>query len=92
MYLSPTIDCFGGMVVSWSIGTRPDAEHVNTMLDAAIESVSSTSERPVVHSDRGAPYRWPGWLQRIALHDWCARCRARHARRTTQRVKASSAD
>lgn len=66
VYLSPMIDCFDGMVVSWSIGTRPDAELVNTMLDAAIESVSSTSERPVVHSDRGAHYRWPGWLQRIA--------------------------
>ena len=66
VYLSPMIDCFDGMVVSWSIGTRPDAELVNTMLDAAIESVASSSERPVVHSDRGAHYRWPGWLQRIA--------------------------
>ncbi|AOF82671.1 transposase family protein [Methyloversatilis sp. RAC08] len=37
VYLSPIIDCFDGMVVSWSIGTRPDAELVNTMLDAAIE-------------------------------------------------------
>lgn len=61
-YLSPMIDCFDGMVVSWSIGTRPDAELVNTMLDAAIESVSSTSERPLVHSDRGPHYRWPGEL------------------------------
>ena len=66
VYLSPMIDCFDGMVVSWSIGTRPDAELVNTMLDAAIESVAATSERPVVHSDRGAHYRWPGWLRRIA--------------------------
>ena len=32
VYLSPMIDCFDGMVVSWSIGTRPDAELVNTML------------------------------------------------------------
>jgi hypothetical protein len=37
VYLSPMIDCFDGMVVSWSIGTRPDAELVNTMLDAAID-------------------------------------------------------
>lgn len=35
VFLSPLIDCFGGLVVSWSIGTRPDAELVNTMLDAA---------------------------------------------------------
>jgi len=66
VYLSPMIDCFDGMVVSWSIGTRPDAELVNTMLDTAIETVTASSDRPVVHSDRGAHYRWPGWLSRIA--------------------------
>jgi len=66
VYLSPMIDCFDGMVVSWSIGTRPDADLVNTMLDAAIETVTAGSDRPVVHSDRGGHYRWPGWLSRIA--------------------------
>ncbi|MEO9150606.1 MAG: IS3 family transposase, partial [Burkholderiaceae bacterium] len=66
VYLSPMIDCFDGQVISWSIGTRPDAELVNTMLDAAIETIAGSSERPVVHSDRGAHYRWPGWLSRIA--------------------------
>ncbi len=66
VYLSPMIDCFDGMVVSWSIGTRPDAELVNTMLDAAIETVDASTDRPVVHSDRGAHYRWPGWLSRMA--------------------------
>ena len=66
VYLSPMIDCFDGMVVSWSISTRPDAELVNTMLDAAIQTVTTGSERPVVHSDRGGHYRWPGWLFRIA--------------------------
>jgi len=66
VYLSPVIDCFDGMVVSWSIGTRPNAELVNTMLDAAIDKVAASGERPVVHSDRGAHYRWPGWLARIA--------------------------
>jgi putative transposase len=65
VYLSPVIDCFDGLVISWSIGTHPDAELVNTMLDAAIETVVDTNDRPVVHSDRGAHYRWPGWLSRI---------------------------
>lgn len=55
-----------GQVVSWSIGTRPDAELVNTMLDAAIESIPDNGQRPVVHSDRATHYRWPGWLSRIA--------------------------
>jgi transposase InsO family protein/transposase-like protein len=65
VYLSPMIDCFDGMVVSWSIGTRPNAELVNTMLDAAIDKIAASGERPVVHSDRGGHYRWPGWLTRI---------------------------
>ena len=60
------IDCFDGMVVSWSIGTSPDAELVNTMLDAAVETVTGDDKRPIVHSDRGGHYRWPGWLSRIA--------------------------
>jgi putative transposase len=65
VYLSPMIDCFDGLVVSWSIGTRPDAELVNSMLDAAVEKMADSENRPVVHSDRGAHYRWPGWLTRI---------------------------
>jgi len=65
VYLSPMIDCFDGLVISWSISTRPDADLVNTMLDAAIEKVADAQARPVVHSDRGAHYRWPGWLSRI---------------------------
>ena len=64
VYLSPMIDCFDGMVVSWSISTRPDAELVNTMLDAAIDTVAASIDRPLVHSDRGGHYRWPGWLTR----------------------------
>lgn len=54
------------MVVSWSIGTRLDAEPVNAMLGSAIEVVAGRGDRPVVHSDRGSHYRWPGWLSRIA--------------------------
>jgi transposase InsO family protein len=65
VYLSPMIDCFDGLVVSWTIGTRPDADLVNTMLDAAIETVATSETRPVIHSDRGAHYRWPGWLSRV---------------------------
>ncbi len=65
MYLSPIIDCFDGMVISWSIGTRPDAGLVNTMLDAAVETVTDGEGGTIVHSDRGAHYRWLGWLSRI---------------------------
>lgn len=64
VYLSPIIDCFDGLVVSWAIGTRPDADLVNAMIDEAIGTLDA-NERPTVHSDRGAHYRWPGWLSRI---------------------------
>lgn len=60
----PVIDCFDGQVVSWSIGTRPDATLVNTMLDDALDTLNE-NDKPVIHSDRGGHYRWPGWLARI---------------------------
>ncbi|MCP2136107.1 transposase InsO family protein [Rhizobium sp. SLBN-94] len=36
------------------------------MLDAAIGTVTDGKERPIIHSDRGVHYRWPGWLTRIS--------------------------
>ena len=62
VYLSPIIDCFDGMAVSWTIGTSPNAELVNTMLQDAISTLN-TSEHPIVHSDRGCHYRWPDWIR-----------------------------
>lgn len=64
IYLSPIIDCFDGLAVSWSIGTSPSADLTNEMLDEAI-SLLKENEHPIVHSDRGAHYRWPGWIQRM---------------------------
>lgn len=61
VYLSPMIDCFDGMVVSWTLSTSPNAEMANTMLASALETLDG-GERPVVHSDRGSHYRWPGWI------------------------------
>lgn len=63
VYLSPIIDCFDGLVVSWSIGTSPSAELVNGMLDQAISLLHE--EHPIVHSDRGSHYRWDGWIERM---------------------------
>jgi putative transposase len=59
-YLSLVIDCFDGLVVSWSLGTSPDAELVNTMLDAAVEKIANGPDRPIARSDGGAHYRSPG--------------------------------
>lgn len=64
VYLSPMIDCFDGLVTAWSIGTSPNAELVNSMLDIVIANLKE-GEHPIVHSDRGCHYRWPGWIQRM---------------------------
>ena len=64
VYLSPIIDCFDGMVVAWTIGTSPNARMVNSMLDAAVSQLRK-GECPILHSDRGGHYRWPGWIQRL---------------------------
>ena len=64
VYLSPMIDCFDGMPVTWTIGTSPDADLVNTMLDQAI-AVLPPDAKPIVHSDRGCHYRWPRWIRRM---------------------------
>lgn len=63
VYVSPIVDCFDGLVVAWNIGTSPDAALVNTMLDQAVQTLQP-HEHPVIHSDRGAHYRWPGWIRR----------------------------
>lgn len=63
VYLSPVVDCFDGMVVSWAMSTSPNAELANAMLDAAAATLSE-GERPVGHTDRGCHYRWPGWIER----------------------------
>lgn len=63
VYLSPIIDCYDGLVVSRSMGVSPNADLANKSLDLAV--LSSKGAKPIIHSDRGAHYRWPGWLKRI---------------------------
>ena len=36
LYLFAMIDCFDGMVIGWTIGLRPNADLVKTMLDGVI--------------------------------------------------------
>ncbi|MBS6344422.1 MAG: IS3 family transposase [Bifidobacterium pseudolongum] len=67
VYLSPVIDCYDGMPVAWSIGTSPTAELADTMLEQACATLKD-GERPVIHSDRGCHYRWPGWIRICERH------------------------
>ena len=52
VYLSPIVDCFDGMPLSWSISTSPDAEMANSSLLGACEWLNE-GDHPKVHSDRG---------------------------------------
>ena len=60
-----TINCFDGVVISWSVGEHSRVGLVNTMLDAAIETVADCTARPNVRFFCGVPYRWRGWRSRI---------------------------
>ena len=64
LYLSAMIDCFDGMVVGWTTGTRPNADLVNAMLDQVIADLPEGCH-PIIHTDRGCHYRWPGWIERM---------------------------
>lgn len=64
VYLSLIIDCFDGLPATWTIGTSPNANLVNTILDHTIQT-RHENEHPVVHSDRGCYYRLPGRIEHM---------------------------
>lgn len=53
------------MVISWSIGTSPNAELANSMLRNGIAKLEDCNET-IIHSDRGCHYRWPEWIDIMA--------------------------
>ena len=59
------IDCFDGLVTSWSIGAYPNAELVNSMLDATIANLKD-GEHPIVHSDYAEENTIPKFCLRLA--------------------------
>lgn len=61
IFLSPIVDCFDGLLPAWKIGTAPDADLVNGMLKDAVDTLHS-NEHPLIPTDRGCHYRWPGWI------------------------------
>ena len=89
VYLSPIIDCFDGLVISWTIGTRPDADLVNTMLDAAVETIADSEAGPSSTAIAEATIAGlAGWNVSTQQSSF-ARCHERRARRTMPHVKAS---
>lgn len=68
VYLSSMIDYFDSAVVSWRINTLRNAELVNGMLEEAILSIRK-NEKPIIHTDRGAHYRWQGWIDKLKSNE-----------------------
>jgi putative transposase len=67
VYLSPIIDCFDKAVIGFEISTSPNAELANKSLLMAIGQLQE-GEQPIIHTDRGGHYRWPGWLKIVEEH------------------------
>lgn len=63
VYLSPLIDCFTGVPITYTIGKNPNSELTNTMLDQAHEIIGDSNM--IIHSDRGFHYRLDCWINRM---------------------------
>ncbi len=59
--LSPILDCLDGKLASWAISASPNAGLANGSLELACEGMLP-DEHPVIRTDRGRHYRWPGWI------------------------------
>jgi putative transposase len=67
-YLSVIVDCFDGKVVSRRLSRNPDATLANSTLVDAIRTLRA-GDVPIIHSDCGCHYRWPGWIGICKRHD-----------------------
>lgn len=61
-YLSPIIDCFDGMPVSWSLSRRPNKELTNASLIDYLKTLPD-STGVAIHTDGGVTYRSDSWKE-----------------------------
>lgn len=61
VYLSPVVDCYDGMPLSWSISRHPDSRLCDSSLLAALDSLPDGGRGAVVHTDGGSCYRSFSW-------------------------------
>ena len=62
LYLSPILDLHNREIVSYTMGTSPDAQLVVKMLKQAVTKLGK-DEKPMIHSDQGSQYRSEVWHQ-----------------------------
>ena len=63
IYISVIRDYYNDEIISYKIGNKPTAALANDTLSEAIKSLGDSGLKPIIHSDRGCHYRWPGWIQ-----------------------------
>lgn len=63
VYLSPLIDCYTGIPITYTISKSPNTELTNTMLDNAYKIIGNSNL--IIHSDRGFHYRLDCWIDRM---------------------------
>ena len=61
VYLSPIIDCFDGMPVSWSVSERPDSALCDSSLLPFLSTLPEGHPPVTAHSDGGCQYRARSW-------------------------------
>ena len=76
------------MPVAWAVSDRPDAQLVNVMLDRAIEFLPHDAH-PIIHTNRGCHYRWPGWTERMDKAGLTRSMSRKGCSRTLQPAKGS---
>ena len=62
LWWSVVVDLFDGRLVAARWSLSPDAELANATLRDALASLPEGAPGPLLHSDRGSHYQWPGWI------------------------------
>ena len=62
LWWSVVVDLFDGRLVAARWSLSPDAGLANATLRDALASLPEGAAGPLLHSDRGCHYQWPGWI------------------------------
>ena len=62
LWWSVVADLFDGRIVAARWSLSPDAELANSTLRDALATLPEGAPGPLLHSDRGCHYQWPGWV------------------------------
>lgn len=62
LWWSVVADLFDGRIVAARWSLSPDAELANSTLRDALATLPEGAPGPLLHSDRGVHYQWPGWV------------------------------